>query len=170
MSNSQAVTVGGCRFTGGETAINLNDSVNALIINNDFESVAGGSIMGWGVDRTTISGNHFRDCGQCITLDFKNDPSHGRSIERNIFFGTRRMPVEVGPIGFNVHSNNFVNTAIATVLDYSKRPGRIATNMTLPGPQVRRQTKATALALAASARTPAGSRPPCETMQPTSSW
>ena len=170
MSNSQAVTVGDCRFTGGETAINLNDSVNALIINNDFESVAGGSIMGWGVDRTTISGNHFRDCGQCITLDFKNDPSHGRSIERNIFFGTRRMPVEVGPIGFNVHSNNFVNTAIATVLDYSKRPGRIATNMTLPGPQVRRQTKATALALAASARTPAGSRPPCETMQPTSSW
>jgi hypothetical protein len=47
MSNSQAVTVGDCRFTGGETAINLNDSVNALIINNDFESVAGGSIMGW---------------------------------------------------------------------------------------------------------------------------
>ena len=229
LSNSQGVTVGGCRFTGGDVAINLNDSVNALIINNDFESVTGGSIMGWGVDRATISGNHFRNCGQCITLDFKNDLSRGRDIviERNVFFGTRRMAIEVGPIdaytkdmivrdnwaadfrnrgpdpgdtmstfvayslvatrgvntlitgnyaiagpngrgaigielassgevrdnfvedfnygaivygaGFNVHSNSFVNTTITTVLDYSKRPGRIGTNSTLARSQAPRQ-------------------------------
>jgi acetyltransferase-like isoleucine patch superfamily enzyme len=229
MSNSQSVTVGDCYFTGGEKAINLNGSVNALIINNDFESVPGGSIMGWGADRATISGNHFRNCGQCITLDFNNDPSRGRNIviERNIFFGTRRMPVEVGPLeaytkdmivrdnwaadfrnrgpdpgdtmstfvayslvatrgvntlitrnyaiagsngrgaigieldgsgeirdnfvedfkygaivygaGYNVHSNSFVNTTIATVLDYSKRPGRIGANSTVPNAEASRQ-------------------------------
>src|SRR3546814_15633581 len=48
-----------------------------------------------------ISGNHFFDCGQCINLAFTDNRSRGQGIviERNIFRGTARMPVEVGPIG-----------------------------------------------------------------------
>src|SRR3546814_6916976 len=48
-----------------------------------------------------ISGNHFFGCGQCINLAFTDNRSRGQGIviERNIFRGTARMPVEVGPIG-----------------------------------------------------------------------
>ena len=58
---------------------------------------------------------------------------------RNNFVEDFNYGAVVYGAGFNVHSNNFVNTTIATVLDYSKRPGRIGTNMTLPDPPVRRQ-------------------------------
>jgi acetyltransferase-like isoleucine patch superfamily enzyme len=226
ISNSRSVTIGNCKFTGGMTAIKLDGAANALIINNDFQAVTGGAVMGWGVDRSTISGNHFYDCGQCITLDFNNDRTRGRDIviERNTFMGTARMPIEVGPLdaytsnmivrdnwaadfknrgpdpgetmstfvayslvatrgvntlitgnfasagssgrgaigieldgsgeitdnhiedfnygavvygaGFNVHDNAFINTTIATVLDYSKRPGRIGGNSTQPRSQL----------------------------------
>jgi hypothetical protein len=44
-----------CRFTGDQTAIKLNDSVKALIINNDFESMAGGSITPCGTMQPTSS-------------------------------------------------------------------------------------------------------------------
>jgi hypothetical protein len=68
---------------------------------NDFHGVTGVVITGSGLDRSTIFGNHFVDCGQCINLDFNNDTARGRDIviERNIFTGTARMPVEVGPLG-----------------------------------------------------------------------
>lgn len=216
ISNSQSVTIGECAFDGETTAINLDGASNALVINNDFHNVAGNVITGWGLDRSTISGNHFFDCGQCINLDFNNDPTRGRNIviERNVFIGTARMAVEVGPLeaytenlvvrdnwaadfknrgpdpgetmstfvaysivpthgvntvitrnyatagargrgaigieldgsgkiarnyiqdfdygaivygaGFNVHHNAFVATKYASVLNYAKRPGRIA--------------------------------------------
>jgi hypothetical protein len=101
ISNSQSVTIGDCAFNGGTTAIKLDGASDALIINNDFHAVTGGVITGSGLDRSTISGNHFFDCGQCIKLDFDNDTTRGRDIviERNIFTGTTRMPLEVGPLG-----------------------------------------------------------------------
>jgi hypothetical protein len=101
ISNSQSVTIGDCAFDGGTAAIKLDGATDALIINNDFYAVTGGVITGSGLDRSTISGNHFVDCGQCINLDFNNDTARGRDIviERNIFMGTARMPVEVGPLG-----------------------------------------------------------------------
>jgi hypothetical protein len=101
ISNSQSVTIGDCAFDGGMAAIKLDGASGALIINNDFHAGTGGVITGSGLDRSTISGNHFVDCGQCINLDFNNDTARGRDIviERNIFTGTARMPVEVGPLG-----------------------------------------------------------------------
>jgi len=101
ISNSQSVSIGDCVFRGSTTAIKLDNASDALVINNEFRGVSGGVITGWGLDRSTISGNHFFDCGQCINLAFNNVPTQGRDIviERNIFRGTARMPVEVGPIG-----------------------------------------------------------------------
>lgn len=101
ISHSRSVTIGDCVFNGGTTAVKLDGASDALVINNEFRGVAGGVITGWGLDRSTISGNRFFDCGQCINLDFNNDPARGRDIvvERNYFTGTARMPVEVGPHG-----------------------------------------------------------------------
>lgn len=101
ISHSRSVTIGQCSFVGGTTAIKLDGASDALVINNDFRGVSGAAITGWGLDRSTISGNHFFDCGHCINLAFSNVRTQGRTIviERNFFTGTARMPVEVGPIG-----------------------------------------------------------------------
>jgi len=101
LSNSRSVSIGDCTFNGGTTAIKLDGARDALVINNDFHGVSGNVVTGWGLERSTISGNHFFDCGQCINLAFNNDRTRGRGIviERNIFKGVARMPVEVGPIG-----------------------------------------------------------------------
>ena len=101
ISSSSATTIGDSTFKGLKSSLVMHGASGARIINNDFignSEVA--SITGWGVDRSIISGNHFVDCGQCIDLHFKNDPTRGRDIviERNIFAGTRRMPIEIGPI------------------------------------------------------------------------
>lgn len=101
LSNSRSVSVGDCVFNGGTTAITLDHASGALIINNDFHGVSGEAVTGWAVDRSTFSGNHFFDCGQCINLAFTDDRTRGRGIvvERNIFRRTTRMPIEVGPVG-----------------------------------------------------------------------
>jgi len=101
ISNSQSVTIGGNVFDGGATAIQLTDANGALIINNDFHNVTGAVIDGWGLDQSTISGNHFTDCRQPINLDFNEAPPRDRNIviERNIFIHTTRMPIELGPPG-----------------------------------------------------------------------
>ncbi len=101
ISNSVATTIGASSFNGLKSSLVMHGASGALIINNDFNGNSEvASITGWGIDRSIISGNHFVDSGQCIDLHFKNDPTRGRDIviERNIFAGTRRMPVEVGPI------------------------------------------------------------------------
>jgi hypothetical protein len=101
LSNSRLAAVRGCRFESGNTSIKFDGAARATIVDNDFRSVAGAVITGWGLDRSMISGNQFTNCAQCINLDFNNDPGRGRDIviERNIFLGTTRMPIEVGPIG-----------------------------------------------------------------------
>lgn len=100
ISNSQSVSIGDCVFREGTTAIQLDRASNALVINNEFHGVRHGVITGWGLDQSTISGNRFFDCGQCIDLHFVNDKSRGRNIviERNTFTGVARMPLEVGPL------------------------------------------------------------------------
>jgi len=101
ISRSVDVTVGDCRFEGAMASIKLDGASGALIINNDFDdNVAVVSVGGWAVDHSTFSGNHFVNCAQGIGLDFNDAPSRGRDIviERNIFIGTRRMPIEVGPV------------------------------------------------------------------------
>jgi acetyltransferase-like isoleucine patch superfamily enzyme len=101
LSNSSHVTIAECRFTDGITAIKLHGAINALIVNNDFRRMRGAVVTGWGLNRSTISGNNFLEIGQAIDLHFKTDRSRGRNIviERNIFAGTTRMPIEVGPLG-----------------------------------------------------------------------
>jgi hypothetical protein len=101
LTGSRRVTVAECSFNDGETAIRLDGATDVLIVNNDFDRVRGGVITGWGLDRSTISGNHFREFGQGINLAFTNQRHRGRNIvvERNIFTGATRMPIEVGPLG-----------------------------------------------------------------------
>jgi acetyltransferase-like isoleucine patch superfamily enzyme len=101
LTESRRVTIAECSFNDGETAIKLDGASDALIINNDFNRVRGSVITGWGLDRSTISGNHFHGFGQGINLQFNNERQRGRNIvvERNIFSGATRMPIEVGPLG-----------------------------------------------------------------------
>jgi len=101
ISNSTDATVAEARFEGPRESLVMHGATGALIVNNDFignSEVA--SVTGWGIDHSTISGNHFVDSGQSIDLHFKDDLTRGRDIviERNVFSGTRRMPIEVGPI------------------------------------------------------------------------
>jgi hypothetical protein len=101
ISHSQYVVIGDCRFEGDTASIKLDGANHALIINNDFRNnLDVQSIAGWALDHSTISGNHFVNCLQCIDLEFNDDLSRGRDIviERNTFAGTRRMAIEVGPV------------------------------------------------------------------------
>lgn len=101
LSGSLRATVAECTFNDTETAIKIDGATGALIVNNDFNRVRGAAVTGWGLDRSTISGNHFRDFGQGINLQFNNERQRGRDIlvERNVFSGATRMPIEVGPLG-----------------------------------------------------------------------
>lgn len=101
ISNSRHVTIAECRFLRGKSAIKMDNASDALIINNDFHEYREGVITGWGLDHSTASGNHFFASGQPFNLQFNADRRRGRNIiiERNIFVGTARMPVEVGPMG-----------------------------------------------------------------------
>jgi len=108
IGNSQGATVSNNVFNGGETSIKFDGANGAHIANNDFNNVQGSVVDGWGLDQSTISGNHFVDCRQPINLDFNNNPTHGRdiTIARNYFTGTQRMDIEVGPV--DAHTYNMV--------------------------------------------------------------
>ena len=108
LTDSRHVTIAECSFKEGTTAINVNGASNALIVNNDFFNMRAGVITGWGLDQSTIAGNHFSGSGQALDLHFNNDRTRGRNItaERNIFTGTARMAIEVGPVG--AYTENFV--------------------------------------------------------------
>lgn len=101
LSGSLRATVAECTFNDTETAIKIDGATGALIVNNDFNRVRGAAVTGWGLDRSTISGNHFREFGQGLNLQFNNERQRGRDIlvERNVFSGATRMPIEVGPLG-----------------------------------------------------------------------
>jgi nitrous oxidase accessory protein NosD len=101
LGNSQGATIRDCVFNGGEASITFDGAADAHIANNDFNNVAGGAVTGWGLNQSTISGNHFVNCTQGIDLNFNNDPTRGLDIvvEQNTFTNTARMPIEVGPGG-----------------------------------------------------------------------
>jgi hypothetical protein len=101
LSDTKRATVAECDFRDTETGIRLDRAADALIVNNDFNRIRGAAVTGWGLDQSTITGNHFRDIGQGLDLHFNNDRGRGRNIliERNIFSRTTRMPIEVGPLG-----------------------------------------------------------------------
>jgi Right handed beta helix region len=108
ISQSNGATIANNVFNGGETSIKFDGANGAHIANNDFNNVQGSVVDGWGLDQSTISGNHFVDCRQPINLDFNNDPSRGHDItvDHNTFTGTTRMPIEVGPTG--AYTSNLV--------------------------------------------------------------
>jgi chitinase len=108
LGQSNGATIANNVFNGGDTSIKFDGASGAHITNNDFNNVAGAVVNGWGLDQSTISGNHFVDSRQPINLDFNNDPSHGRdiTIDHNTFTGTTRMPIEVGPTG--AYTSNLV--------------------------------------------------------------
>jgi hypothetical protein len=127
ISGASGITIGNCIFNMSTASIKLDNSSNVLIINNDFnDNSAVGSIAGWALDHATISGNHFVNCLQCISLDFTNDRKRGHNIviERNIFIGTRRMPLEVGPIGAYTRDLVVRNNWAADFVNRGPDPGQ----------------------------------------------
>ena len=107
--NSQNATVRDCVFNGGQASVKFTDADGALITNNNFNNVTGNVLDGWGLNQSTISGNHFSNCWQCINLDFNNDATRGNNvvIDHNTFINTARMPIEVGP-GETARTSNLV--------------------------------------------------------------
>ena len=107
--NSHGATVRDCVFNGGQASVNFSGADGALITSNDFNNVAGNVLDGWDLNQSTISGNHFTNCWQCINLDFNNDPTRGNDvvIDHNTFINTARMPIEVGP-GETARTSNLV--------------------------------------------------------------
>ena len=107
IGSSDHVTIENCVFNGGATSVHFYQAHDALITNNVFNNVTGGVVTGWGLDQSTISHNEFYNCWQPISLDFVNDPTHGRdiTISQNYFTGTGRMDIEVGP-GDTAYTSN----------------------------------------------------------------
>jgi hypothetical protein len=108
IGNSDGVIIKNNDFEGGSNSIHFDGAHGALIANNSFHNVTGNVIDGWGLDRSTISGNQFYNSWQPINLEFNNDPTHGRdiTIEQNYFTGTQRMDIEVGPV--EAYTSNMV--------------------------------------------------------------
>src|SRR5260370_30252117 len=77
LGNSNGATIADCVFNGGQSSIKFDGATGVHITNNNFNNVTGNVIDGWGLDQSTISGNHFIDCRQTINLDFNDDPSRG---------------------------------------------------------------------------------------------
>jgi hypothetical protein len=108
IGNSQGATVSDNVFNGGSAGVKFDGADNAHILNNNFNNIAGGAVDGWGLNESTISGNHFANVTQGINLDFNNDPTRGHDVvvDANTFVNTARMPIEVGPGG--AYTSNLV--------------------------------------------------------------
>ena len=99
----------------------MNGASFGTVINNDFNAAQGNVLGQYNLDNITIDGNHFTDCWQPISIQEPTSADHslGRNIhiERNVFFGTQRAAIEVGPAstgaeyfsGLVVHDNFFDN-------------------------------------------------------------
>jgi hypothetical protein len=108
MGSTEGGTVQNCVFNGGQLGVTYDGADHAHILNNSFNDVAGNGIQGWGLNNSTISGNHFANVTQGMSLDFNNDPTHGLNdtVDHNTFVNTARMPIEVGPGG--AYTSNLV--------------------------------------------------------------
>src|SRR6185369_6594166 len=79
----------------------MNGASFAKVINNDFNTVQGNVLGMYNLDNITIDGNHFTNCWEPISIQEPTNANHslGRNIaiSRNVFLGTRRAAIEVGP-------------------------------------------------------------------------
>jgi hypothetical protein len=125
--NASHWAVGNCTFNNqagngyNGSAIRMNGASFATVINNDFNGV-GGNVLGmYNLDNITFDGNHFTSCWEPISIQEPTsaDKNLGRNIvfERNVFIGTQRAAIEVGPAssgaeylsGLVVNNNYFDN-------------------------------------------------------------
>jgi hypothetical protein len=100
-------TIGNCTFNDQQSngfdgsAIRMNGASYGTIVNNQFNN-SGGNVVGmYNLDHITIDGNHFVDCFQPISIQSPTtaDATFGNNIviENNVFLGTQRVAVEIGP-------------------------------------------------------------------------
>jgi hypothetical protein len=101
------------------SAIRMNGASFGTVINNDFNTAQGNVLGQYNLDNITIDGNHFTDCWQPISIQEPTNADHSRGrnihIRRNVFLGTQRAAIEVGPSstgaeyfsGLVVHDNFF---------------------------------------------------------------
>jgi hypothetical protein len=102
-------------------AIRMNGASFGTVINNDFNIVQGNVLGMYNLNNITIDGNHFTDCWEPISIQEPTNADHslGRNIAitRNVFLGTQRAAIEVGPsssgaeyfAGLTVTDNYFDN-------------------------------------------------------------
>jgi hypothetical protein len=151
--------VGNCTFNNQSSngydgsAIRMNNGSFGTVINNDFNNVQGNVLGMYSIDNITFDGNHFTDCRQPISIQEPSnaDRSLGRNIliTRNVFLGTERAAIEVGPssAGAEYFSNltvsdnffdDFNNSGGAGTLLPISLVGHAAENTTVTGNFIRR--------------------------------
>lgn len=120
-------TIGNATFNNQQSngydgsAIRMNGASYGTIVNNHFNN-AGGTVIGmYNLNHIIIAGNHFIDCFQPISLHSPTDGdrSFGNNIviDSNVFLGTQRAAVEIGPAdsgsehfsGLVINNNHFDN-------------------------------------------------------------
>lgn len=99
--------IGNCIFNNQQSngfdgsAIRMNGASFGTIINNEFNGASGNVIGMYNLDHITIDGNYFLNCFQPISIQgpTTSDTAFGHDIviERNVFLGTQRVAVEIGP-------------------------------------------------------------------------
>jgi hypothetical protein len=145
-------TIGNCTFNNQQSngydgsAIRMNGASFGTIINNDFNG-AGGNVVGmYNLNHITIDGNHFINCYEPISIQAPTnaDTNFGNNIviENNVFLGTQRAAVEIGPAypgteyfsGLVISHNyfdNFNNTAGEGTLLAISAVGQSSENTTI---------------------------------------
>ena len=144
IGNSQFNNEASNGFDG--SAIRMNGASFGTIINNDFTGVGGNVLGQYDLNNVTIDGNHFTNCFQPISIQepTTDDASLGNNIviQRNVFIGTQRVAVEIGPASSgsehfsglvisNNYFDNFNNTAGEGTLLAISAVGQSSQNTTI---------------------------------------
>lgn len=152
-------TIGNAQFNNQQSngydgsAIRMNGASFGTIINNDFNG-AGGNVIGmYNLTNITIDGNRFTDCYEPISIQEPTTTDttlgHDIIIRRNVFEGTQRAAIEVGPAssgseyfsGIVVDNNyfdNFNNTGGDGTLLPISLVGQSSQNTTITNNFIRR--------------------------------
>ena len=82
-------------------AVAMNGAKDMLVGNNDFTNCLGNVLGMYNMNNITFDGNHFTDCFECTSIQepTNSDTTLGNNIviTKNVFLGTKRAAVEVGP-------------------------------------------------------------------------